>query len=138
MLAFKFAGRIFAYERLAQGLSRSVSALSSFMREYFDPVVKADQCAQFEDDIGIAANNDTDLTWNIRAVFQCIRPASLKFTIEKCHFGVRHVEFLGRAFSSQWVSPQTYKTQNFMKKLSIVKSEKALQRYLEIVNYHRN
>ena len=39
MLAFNFASRTFAYKRLAQGLSRSVSAFSSFMREYLDPVV---------------------------------------------------------------------------------------------------
>ena len=45
MLAFNFASRTFAYKRLAQGLSISVSAFSSFMREYLDPVVKADQCA---------------------------------------------------------------------------------------------
>ena len=57
MLAFNFASRTFAYKRLAQGLSRSLSAFSSFMREYLDPVVKADQCAQYMDDIGIAANN---------------------------------------------------------------------------------
>ena len=62
MLAFNFASRTFAYKRLAQGLSRSVSAFSSFMREYLDPVVKADQCVQYVDDIGIAANNATDLT----------------------------------------------------------------------------
>ena len=101
MLAFNFASRTFAYKRLAQGLSRSVTAFSSFMREYLDPVVKADQCAQYVDDIGIAANNATDLTRNIRAVFQCIRNAGLKLTIEKCHFGVRQVEFLGRTISSQ-------------------------------------
>ena len=51
MLAFNFASRTFAYKRLAQGLSRSVSAFSSLMREYLDPVVKADQCAQYVDDI---------------------------------------------------------------------------------------
>ena len=45
------------------------------MREYLDPVVKTDQCAQYVEDIGIAANNATDLTWNIRAVFKCIRQA---------------------------------------------------------------
>ena len=28
-----------------------------------------------------------DLTWIIRAVFQCIRQAGLKLTNEKCHFG---------------------------------------------------
>ena len=38
-LAFNFARRNFAYERLARGLSRSVSVFSSFLREYLDPVV---------------------------------------------------------------------------------------------------
>ena len=85
MLAFIFASRTFAYKRLAQGLSRSVSAFSSFMREYLYTVVKADQCAQYVDDIGIAANNATDLTRNFQAVFMCIHQAGLKLTNEKCH-----------------------------------------------------
>ena len=124
MLSFNFASRTFAYKRLAQGLSRSVSAFSSFMREYLDPVVKADQCVQYVDDIGIAANNATDLTRKIRAVFKCIRQAGLKLTIEKCHFGVRQVEFLGRTISPEGISPQARKIQNFLDKLRFPKSER--------------
>ena len=130
MLAFKFASRTFAYKRLAQGLSRSVSAFSSFMREYLDPVIKADQCAQYVDDIGIAARNATDFTRNIRAVFKSIRQAGLKLTIEKCHFGVRQVEFLGRTISPEGNSPQARKIQNFLAEHRFPKSKKALQRYL--------
>ena len=138
MLAFNFSSRNFAYRRLAQGLCRSVSAFSSFMREYFDPVVNADQCAQYVDDIWFAANNATDLTRNIRAVFKCIRNAGLKLTIEKSHFGVRQVEFLGRTISSEVVLPPSHKIQNFLNKLRFPKSKKALQRYLGFVNYYRN
>ena len=138
MLAFKFASRTFAYRRLAQDLSRSMSAFLSFMREYLDPVVKADTCAQYVDDIGIAADNATDLTRNIRAVFKCIRQAGLKLTIEKCHFGVRQVEFLGRTISSEGVLPQSHKIQNFSNKLRFPKSQKALQRHLGFANYYRN
>ena len=83
------------------------------MREYLDPFVKADQCAQYVDDIGIAVNNATDLTRNIGEVFKCIRQAGLKLTIEKCHFGVRQVEFLGRTISSEGVLPQSHKIRNF-------------------------
>ena len=137
MLAFNFASRNFAYKVPAQGLGRSVSAFLSFMREYLDPVVKADHCAQYVDDIGIAANNATDLTRNIRAVFQCIRNAGLKLTIEKCHFGIRQVEFFGRTISSEGVSPQAHKIQTFLNKLRFPKSKKALQRYLGFVYYYR-
>ena len=138
MLAFNFASRTFAYKRLAQGRSRYVSAFSSFMREYLDPVVKADQCAQDVDDIGSAANNATDLTRNIRAVFKCFRQARLKLTIEKCHFGVTQVEFLGRTISPEGISPQARKSQIFFDKLRFPESKKALQRYLGFVNYYRN
>ena len=136
LLAFNFASR--TYKRLAQGLTRSVSAFSSFMREYLDPVVKADQYAQYVDDIGIAANNATDLTRNIRAVFKCIRPAGVKLTIEKCHFGVRKFEFLGRTISPEGISPQAKKIQSFLDKLRFPKSKTALQRYLGFVNYYKN
>ena len=83
MIVFKFVSRTIAYKGLAQSLSRSVSAFSSFIREYLYPVVKADQCVQYVDDIGIADNNVTDLTRSIRAVFKCIRQAGFKLSIEK-------------------------------------------------------
>ena len=78
MLEFNFASRTFAYKRLAQSLSRSVSAFSSFLSEYLDPTVEGDQCAQYVDDIEIAAKDSTDLTRNIRAVIECNRQAGLK------------------------------------------------------------
>ena len=104
MFAFRFGGRTFAYKRVAQGLSRSVSAFSSFMRDYLGPVVKVDQCAQYVDDIGIAANNAKDLTRNIRAVFKCIGQAGLKLTFENCHFGSRQVDMLGGTISPEETS----------------------------------
>ena len=109
MLAFNFACRPFAYKRLKQGLNSSVSASSSSLREYLDPVVKADQCAQIADDFGFAANNATDLSRNIPAFFKSIRKAGLKLTIERCHFRVKQVEFLGRTVSSEGKSPQNSK-----------------------------
>ena len=69
LLAFNFASRTFAYRRLAQGLNRYLLAFSSFIREKFDPVIKADQCAQYVDDNGIAANTPQQLIKNLRAVF---------------------------------------------------------------------
>ena len=89
------------------------------------------------DDIGIAANDATDLTRNIRAASKCTRQAGLKLTIEKCHLGVRQVEFIGRTISSEGVLLQSDKIQNFLNKLRFFKSKKALQRYLGFVNYYR-
>ena len=61
LLRFSFASRKFSYRRLAHELSRALSAFSSFMREYLETVIKADQCAQYVDDIRIAANTTEQL-----------------------------------------------------------------------------
>ena len=105
------------------------------MREYLDPVVKADQSAQYVDSIGIAANNATNLSRNIQAVFESIRQGGLQLTIEKFRFGVRQVEFLGRTIWPEKISPQGRIIHNFLDKLGFPKSKNALQRYLGFMNY---
>ena len=138
MLAFNFASRTFAYRPLAQGLSRSLSAFSSFMREHLDKATKADQCAQYVDDIGIAVNDSKQLCANIKTVFECIRNAGLNLSMSKCHFGVKQVDFLSRTISPLGVAPQADKVTNFLSKLRFSKSKKALQRYIGFLNYYRN
>ena len=138
MLAFNFANRTFAYRRLAQGLSRSLSAFSSFLREYLNKAIKADQSAQYVDDIGIAANDSTQLCINIKKVFECIRKAGLKLTMAKCHFGVEQIDFLGRTITPEGVSPQAENVKQILQKLKFPKSKKALQRYIGFLNYYRN
>ena len=138
MLAFNFASRTFAYRRLAQGLSRALSAFSSFMREYLDRVIKADQCAQYVDDIGVAATDANQLIVNLRATFQCIREAGLKLSMHKCHFGATEIDFLGRTITPEGVKPQKERIANFLEKTKFPKSKKALQRYIGFLNYYRN
>ena len=138
LLAFNFASRTFAYRRLAQGPSRALSAFSSFMREYLDAVIKADQCDQYVDDIGIAANTTEQLMKNIRAVCKLVRKASLKLAIEECHFGVTQVEFFGRTITPNGVAPQDHKITNFLSEISFPKSTKQVQKNIGFVNYYRN
>ena len=136
--AFNFAIRTFAYRRLAQGLSRSLSTFSSFIREYLEPVTKADQCAQYVDDIGIATNTPEQLIKNLRAVFQCLLKAGLKLSMTKCHFVVQEVDFLGRTITTKEVDHQKQKTAKFLEKVKFPRSKKTLQRYIGFLNYHRN
>ena len=138
MLAFNFASRTFAYRRLAQGLSWALSAFSSFMREYLDKDIKADQCSQYVDDIGIATNDADHLIKNLKAFFECIRHAGLKLTMHKCHFGATEIDFLGRTITPEGVKPQKERITNFLEKTKFPKSKKAVQRYLGFLNYYRN
>ena len=108
------------------------------MREYLDKAIKADQCAQNVDDIGIAANDTKQLCANIKTVFECIRNAGLKLAMSKCLFGVKQVDFLRLTITPEGVAPQADKVKDFLSKLRFPKPKKALQRYIGFLNDYRN
>ena len=137
LLAFNFGSRTFAFLRLAQGLNRSLSAFNSTVREYLDPLVKADKCAQYVDDIGIAANTAEELVNNIEAVFTKNRPAGLKLSMAKCAFSNPETEFLGRSITTKGNAPIEDKIDKFLKNTKLPTPVKSLQRYIGFVQFYR-
>ena len=125
LIAFNFASRTFAYRRLVQGISRSLSAFSSFIREYLDSVIKADPFAQYVDNIGIAAKTPQQLIKNLRAVFQCLRKVDFKLNMAKRHFGVQEADFLGRKITTKGVAPQKQKIASLSQKSQISTIQKS-------------
>ena len=106
-----------------------------------DRVIKADQCAQYVDDIGFAANDAEQLIKNPRAAFECIKEAELNLTMHKCPFGATEFDFLGRTITQSplmGVKPQKERITNFLGKTKFPKSKKALQRYLGFLNCYKN
>ena len=132
LLAFNFGSRTFAFLRLAQGLNRSLSAFNSTVREYLDPLVKADKSAQYVDDIGIAANIVEELVNNIEAVFTKIRQAGLKLSMAKCAFGQPEVELFGRSITTKGIAPIEEKISEEHQT-----SVKSLQRDIGFVQFYR-
>ena len=68
LLAINFASRTYAYKCLAQGLNKSVTGFSSFIRHYLDPCLASGNCTQFMDDIGIAVTNFEQLVPSLREI----------------------------------------------------------------------
>ena len=93
--------RTFAYLTLAQGLKRSVSVFSSSVREYLDPLVKA----QYVDDIGIPASTVDELVDNIESVFIKFRQAELNYFMAKFAFGFPEIEIPDRNITSKRIAP---------------------------------
>ena len=78
---------MFAYRRIDQGHSRTISAFSSFMRKYLDEAIKADQLAQYVKDIFIAAIYAAQLKQNLRRKFKFNQNAELTLTMPNCYLG---------------------------------------------------
>ena len=112
ILPFIFASRIYAYKCLAQGLSKSVTGFSSFIRAYLDPCLAADICTQYMDDIALAMNNISELTTSRDTIFQCIRRSGLKLSPSKCQFDVPEIKLLRNMISSNGITPEKGKIQN--------------------------
>ena len=101
------------------------------MRENLDKVIKAYQCAQYVDDIGIAANDSDHLIANLRATFKCNQEAGLKLTMQKCHFGATEIDYLGRTITPEGVKPQKQNVQNFLERPNF-RSRKRLYRVIRV------
>ena len=103
-----------------------------------DPLVKADRCAQYVDDIGIAAHTPEELITNLELVFQQLDKAGLKLSMGKCEFGQKQIEYLGKTISSTGIAPIEKRVTDYLSKLKPPNSVKSLQRYLGFVNSYRS
>ena len=137
LLSFNFLLRTFAYLRLAQGLSRSVSAFSSFQRKYRYPCIVADQCFQYVDDLGTAAKTFEGFITYIEAIFVCIEKAGLKITPGKCEFGLKEMTFLGNTITSQDMQPDKKKVSGFLSTLKVPKTPKQIRKFIGFFQYFR-
>ena len=84
LLSFIFVSRTFASQRLAQVSIRSSSTFTSVISENWDPVVEPDRCAQYVNNIGVAAYNPSELIENLSLVLEKLQNARFKLSIEKC------------------------------------------------------
>ena len=137
LLAFNFASRTWAFLRLAQGLSRSVSAFSSFMRETLDSVITADKCTQYVDDIATASCTVEEMIENLRAVFECLEKSGLKLSTEKCQFGVTRIVFLGKTISGEGISPIEWKIEKFLRSLKMPTNTKQTKRMIGFFQFYK-
>ena len=113
LLAFNFASGTFAFKSLAQGLSKSKTCFSSFIRSYLDHCTTSDLCTQFMDDIGAGATNFSEMIPNLRKFFECVRSSGLKFSPKKCQFGMPSITFLGNTITEKGLQTEEEKFKKF-------------------------
>ena len=91
LLAFNFTSRTFVYNCLAQGLNKSGTRFSSFVKHYLEPCLAANVCTQFMDNIA-GVNSFDEMIPALRKIFHCMRESGLKLSAPKCEFGTTKID----------------------------------------------
>ena len=137
LLSFRFVLKTFAHKRLDQVSKTSLSAFTSVIGEYLDPSVEADWCAQYVDDIGVAALTASELNKNLDLAFKQIQEAGLKTSIGKCQFGKLSIEILGETIATAETAPMEKWITKFLRNFKLPSSVKTLQRFLGFLHLWR-
>ena len=138
LLAFNFASRTMAYQRLTRGLNRAVTGFSAFVRNYLEPCLSANICTQFMDDIGCGVDSAEQLLPYLRKIFQCLGRSGLKLSPEKCIFGSEQVSFLVNVITKEGFKPEKEKIEKFLRTSEEPKSVKQVKRLIGFLQFFRN
>ena len=136
ILAFNFASRTYAYKCLAQGLSKSVTGFSSFIRHYLDPCLAANTCTHYMDNIGSAVHNFDELIPSLKKIFECVGSSGLKLSPNKCEFGTP--VFLGKYITPEGIQTENKKIEKFLKKLKMPATTKQVKRLVGFMQFWRD
>ena len=138
LLSINFASRTYAYKCLAQGLSKSVTGFSAFIRHCLDHCLTANVSNQYMDDIGGGAENFTELLRNPKQIIDCVRRSGLKLSPKKCIFGTTKIKFLGNLLTPAGIQPESKKIDKILSKMKMPQTVKQVKRLIGFVQFFRN
>ena len=113
LLAFNFASRTFAHNCLAQGLNKSVTGFSSFVKQYRDSCLAAKVCTKIMHDIAAGVNNFDEKIPALKKTSDCFRESDLKFSAHMCEFGTTKIDYLCCTFIGKKFHPTVRKVKKF-------------------------
>ena len=134
-MAFNFAFRTFEYNCLTQGLYKSVTGFSSFVKHYHDPCLAAKVCTQIKDDIAPGVNNFDEVIPALRKIFDCLRESGLKISAHKCEFDTTKIHYLGSTITPKRISRERAKIGNCLRHIRMpnkVKQVKGLIGFVQV------
>ena len=138
LLAFNFASRTFDYNCLAQGLNKSVTGFSSFVKHYLDPCLAANFCTQFMDDIAAGVTNFDEMIPALRKIFDRLRELGLKLSAHKCEFGTTKIDYLGSTNNPKGISRESAKIEKFLGQIRMPNTVKQVKRLIGFVQFFQN
>ena len=138
LLSLNFASRSYAYTRLAQGINKSLTRFSSFVRSFLHSCLAANLCTQFMDDIGCEVETFEQMIPTLRQRFDCLRNSGLLLTPDKCEFGMTSINFLGNTITPRGLIPGTEKIEKFLKTIKLAATVRQVKRLVGFVLFFRS
>ena len=138
LLSFNFASRTYAYTRLAQGLNKTVTVFSSFVRSYVDSCVAANLHTQFMDDMGCGVETFEQMILTLRQILDCLRKSGLRLPPQKCEFGMPSINFLGNTITSKGLKPEKGKIEKFLNTIKVPTTVKQVKRLVGFTLFFRS
>uniref|UniRef100_A0A0N5BKN0 RNA-directed DNA polymerase n=1 Tax=Strongyloides papillosus TaxID=174720 RepID=A0A0N5BKN0_STREA len=123
---------IFQYKRIPMGLVGSPDFFNYVMENIFSDINNF----VYLDDILLTDSSPTFHLANIEKALTKANKLGLRFSLSKCLFFQKSLEYLGFIISKEGVRPNPLKTEALAKK-EIPKNEKELRSFLGAANYYR-
>ena len=137
LLAFNFAWRTFAYNCLTQGLNKSVTGFSSFVKHHLEPCVAVNVYA-FHGRYGCGVDNFDEMIPALRKFFDCLTESGLKLSAHKCEFGTTKIDYLGSTITPEGISPESAKIERFLGQIRTPNTVKQVKRLIGSELFFRN
>ena len=106
------------------------------MRQNLDPVITAEKCFQYVEDIGVAAHDLQDMLEKLSAVSTCIRESGTKLATDKSAFGLKEIQFLGKTLTSEGLLSNKQKIATLLKTFNMPKNIKQTKGLIGFFNFY--
>ena len=134
--AFTFNNKRYMFNRLIQGAINSSAEFSRCMSQLFSNTPFSSLCF-FIDDLLMSSNTVEEHLRRLRFIFQRLEWGNLKCSPEKTKLMAREVTFVGHTLSEKGLQISDDKIKA-ISQLPAPVNVKTLQKFLGMVNYHRN
>ena len=133
--AFVTPHGIYQPEIMMMGLAGAPATFQEMMYRIKESI--GDSCIfPFMDDLIVAADSYARHLGQLRRVFEALRRAKLTIRLEKCHFCMRKVEYLGFRISSEGVQPGQPKTKA-IEEFPTPRSDHEVRQFLGLASFFR-
>lgn len=124
---------LFEFPKMIFGLRNAAQTFQRFMHMIFRDLTF---CYVYIDDILIASSNYEQHLIHLKTVFEKLQQYGVVINLEKCHFALSSVSFLGHNISEAGVKPLSEKV-TAIQSFSQPKTVNELQRFLGMCNFYR-